>query len=72
MAYQIGGKGMDIITYVIFFLLIFLLGYASGRRYGHKQGLEEGRKFAPLEMKKDLLRTGKCPICYYGIQNKDD
>lgn len=63
---------MDVITYIIFFLLIFLLGYASGRRYGYKQGLDAGKKFAPLDMKKDLLRTGVCSICYEGMKNRDD
>lgn len=63
---------MDIIYYIIFFLFVFLLGYSSGRRYGYKQGLEDGKKYAPLDMKKDLLRTGRCPVCYEGIERRDD
>ncbi len=63
---------MDIITYIIFFLLIFLLGYASGRRYGYKQGLKDGKKFAPLDMKKQLLKTEICPICYQDMGDNED
>lgn len=48
---------------IIIVLFIFLLSYALGRRVGKKEGYKEGIKSAPLILRKNYQKTGKCPIC---------
>ncbi len=60
---------MDIISYIIFFLLFFLIGFSSGRRIGYKNGFKEGRNFAPIDIRKQMLKIGKCPICDNKIED---
>lgn len=54
---------MDIITYMIVFLLIILLGYSLGRRKGYKEGYSDGVKYTPLELKRNVYKLSRCPIC---------
>jgi hypothetical protein len=54
---------MDIIYSLIIILSIFLLGYGIGRRVGKKEGYEEGIRYAPITLRKEILKTGDCPFC---------
>lgn len=44
-------------------IILFLSGYALGRRIGKKEGVNEGVCLAPLEWRKQLLKTSICPLC---------
>lgn len=63
MKFTGGVSWMDIIYILIIILLIFLLGYGIGRRVGIKEGYEEGIRYAPIKLRKEILRTGNCPFC---------
>ncbi|KNF08916.1 hypothetical protein CLPU_5c02230 [Gottschalkia purinilytica] len=54
---------MSIVTNGIYMLICMLIGYGLGRRIGIKEGEKKGLLIAPLELRKDMLTTGKCPIC---------
>lgn len=47
---------------LVFFLAI-LLGYAVGRRWGVKQGFQLGISYGPLQLRRQGLQQGRCPIC---------
>ncbi|MCL6453753.1 MAG: hypothetical protein K6T78_09120 [Alicyclobacillus sp.] len=40
-----------------------LFGYALGRRVGFRQGCRRGTAEAPLRLRHQALRSGRCPIC---------
>jgi len=58
---------MNIGVHSIFVLLILLVGYSIGRRVGNIEGFNKGLLFSPIELRKDLLISSRCPIC-----NKDN
>lgn len=39
------------------------LGFALGRYSGLREGQQQGRAFAPLELKAEALQNGTCPVC---------
>lgn len=50
-------------SYVIIALLALCLGYFLGRHTGWQEGMEEGRAYAPIELRLAALETGVCPLC---------
>lgn len=52
-----------VVTMVFFVVLIF---YALGRRQGFREGFVHGVNFGPLELRRQALEKGYCPICGYG------
>jgi hypothetical protein len=53
-----------IVLMLIIILSVFLCGYAYGRRVGLKQGIKEGEIIIPLDLKRKMLETSFCPICF--------
>jgi hypothetical protein len=52
-----------ILLLLVLEIAVFLLGYAIGRRTGKREGMTEGMSLVPLELRKKLFETSKCPIC---------
>lgn len=42
---------------------ILLCGYAVGRRLGRAEGFGLGMRYSPLELRREFLLDGRCPIC---------
>ncbi len=61
-----------IILMLIVTLSVFLCGYAYGRRVGLKQGIKEGEIIIPLDLKRKMLKTSFCPICFNKLKTSND
>jgi hypothetical protein len=57
-------------TYLIILLFFaILISYILGRRVGFKEGFIHGVCYGPLELRKQALEKGYCPICGYGRES---
>ena len=51
------------ISKLIIILFILLIGYSIGRRIGLKEGYTKGINEAPINIRKEILKSGLCPFC---------
>lgn len=61
---------MNLISLVLVVMLAavsaLFLGYATGRRIGFRQGHQRGIVEAPLRLRCQAQRVGRCPVCDHG------